>query len=227
MTSTNIRSAKLFFDIGANVGAWALDNLTHHNVDKIISVEASPITYPKLCDNCAGSDSIIPLQYAVTNHSKETIDFYHAYCDVLSTTNLKAFTNPESRFYQYCPVETHQVKTITLDRLIQQYGVPDLIKVDVESAEFECICSLSQPVETLCFEWAAETKDITYNCLVYLHDVLDYRRFCIQFGDAYIYRPIESDYVDYDTIKMQMSKIERSKTEKDWGMIWCASNASA
>ena len=213
--------AVLYFDIGANVGAWALDNITQHNVDKIISVEASPETYPKLLANCGDDRGIIPIQYAVTNHPHETIQFYHAHCDVLSTTNLAAFTNPESRFYQYCPVVPYDVKTITLDAMIQKYGVPDLIKIDVESAEFECLCSLSQPVKLLCFEWAAETKDITFRCLQYLHDVLGYRRFFIQFRDNYIFRPTDTDYVDYETVCDQMSKIERtSLKENDWGMIW-------
>lgn len=218
---SNSHTYGLVFDIGANVGAWALDNLTHHNIDKIISVEASPVTYPRLKESCGVFDSIVPLQYAVTNHPDKTIQFYHAYCDVLSTTNLKAFTNPESRFYQYCPVDTYQVNTITLDEMIKTYGVPDLIKIDVESAEFECISSLSIPVKVLCFEWAAETKDITYNCLAYLHDMLGYTRFYIQFGDKYIFRPNSTDYVDYETIKTQVGKIERVKDEKDWGMIWC------
>ena len=170
--------------------------------------------------NCGQDHGIVPIHYAVTNHPSETIQFYHAHCDVLSTTNLAAFTNPESRFYQYCPVKPYDVPTITLDRMISLYGVPDFIKIDVESAEFECLCSLSQPVELLCFEWAAETKDITHKCLAYLHDVLGYESFSIQFQDNYTYRPNQEDYVDYETIQERVAKLRRSPEEKDWGMIW-------
>ena len=114
-----------------------------------------------------------------------------------------------------------QAKTITLDRLIELYGVPDLIKIDVESAEFECISSLSQKVDTLCFEWAAETHDITFKCLHYLNETLGYTQFFIQFQDNYTFRPKVDDYVDFDTILNQLIKIQRSPNEKDWGMIWC------
>jgi len=210
--------SQLFFDIGANVGAWALENINY--CDKIVSVEASPITYNTLKTNC-DSSNIIVLNYAVTNSPEEYITFYHAHCDVLSTTNIRAFTNPESRFYNYCPYQTMQAKTITLDRLIELYGVPDLLKIDVESAEFECISSLSRKIETLCFEWAAETHDITFKCLKYLNETLGYEKFYIQFRDNYTFRPKEDDYVDYHTLLHRLMHIRRAPNEKDWGMIWC------
>lgn len=33
----------MFFDIGSNIGSWALANIDY--CDKIISIEASPITF--------------------------------------------------------------------------------------------------------------------------------------------------------------------------------------
>ena len=39
----------MFFDIGANVGLWAKANIQF--TDKIIAVEASPITFRKLVNN--------------------------------------------------------------------------------------------------------------------------------------------------------------------------------
>lgn len=52
----------MFFDIGANVGAWAKANV--HKCDKIISIEASPRTFDKLANQCK-DDKIILLNYAV------------------------------------------------------------------------------------------------------------------------------------------------------------------
>ena len=53
--------------------------------------------------------------------------------------------------------------------MVELYGLPDLIKINVEGGEFDVISSLHQKVPSLCFEWASETKDITYNCLDYLY----------------------------------------------------------
>ena len=133
---------------------------------------------------------------------------------------LAAFTNPESRFYQYCPYQVIRAKTITLDRLIELYGKPDLIKVDVESAEYECLSSLSQRVDLLCFEWAAETHEITFRCLDYLHIKLGFTKFCVQFQDNYSWRPSPDDYVDLETIMERLITIKKAD-EKNWGMIWC------
>ena len=36
----------MFFDIGANIGRWSLENL--NNCNKIIAIESSPDTFKKL-----------------------------------------------------------------------------------------------------------------------------------------------------------------------------------
>jgi hypothetical protein len=96
------------------------------------------------------------------------------------------------------------------------YGVPDLIKIDVESGEYECITSLRQKVSMLCFEWASETNNITFKCIDYLYD-LGFRQYYIQNSDDYIFRPNDNDYYNIITIK---SKLENTIPKIDWGMIW-------
>ena len=97
------------------------------------------------------------------------------------------------------------------------YGVPDLIKIDVEGGELDCIKSLTRKVNTLCFEWASETNDITFNCLDYLHQ-LGYHKYFIQFEDEYTYKPDDSLYYDINTAK---DKLSRTIVKQDWGMMWC------
>ena len=129
----------MFFDIGANIGSWSLMNI--NSCDKIISVEASPITFNKLKHNCK-NDKIILLNYAVCNNNCNDITFYHANLDTVSTINKNWLTNDTSRFYNY-PYTEITCKTTTIDKLIEQYGLPDLIKIDVEGGEYECIASLT------------------------------------------------------------------------------------
>lgn len=71
----------LYFDIGANIGSWALANV--NQCDKIISVEASPITYDHLTHYCR-NPKIWLLNYAVCNHPEEFITFYHARASVFA-----------------------------------------------------------------------------------------------------------------------------------------------
>jgi len=202
----------MFFDIGSNIGNWSLANII--GCHKIIAVEASPITFNKLSDNCK-NNKIILLNYAVCNVENE-ITFYHAHCDVLSTINKEWLTSPDSRFYNY-PYAEITCKTITIDKLIETYGLPDLIKIDVEGGEYECIMSLSQKVKLLCFEWASETNHITVKCIDYL-STLGYTQYYMQIQDDYVFRPQDSDFYDINTIK---KKLADTIPKQDWGMIWC------
>jgi FkbM family methyltransferase len=203
----------MFFDIGSNIGNWSLVNI--NNCDKIIAVEASPITFTKLVNNCK-HDKIILLNYAVCNNNGDDITFYQADFHVLSTINKDWLTKETSRFYNERYTEI-TCKTITIDKLIDQYGLPDLIKIDVEGGEYECILSLTQKNKLLCFEWASETNSITFDCIDYLFG-LGYSQFYIQMTDDYLFRPDDNDFYDVSTTK---TILLNTKQKIDWGMIWC------
>lgn len=203
----------MYFDIGSNLGKWSLANITQ--CDKIISVEASPITFCRLVSNCQ-NDKLVLLNYAVCNNNGDDITFYQADCHLVSTINKDWLTKETSRFYNYPYTET-TCKTITIDKLIEQYGLPDLIKIDVEGGEYECIISLTQKVKLLCFEWTSEINDINFKCMDYLLN-LGFTQFYIQNQDNYLFRPQDGDFYDISTIK---TKLLNTIPKKDWGMIWC------
>jgi FkbM family methyltransferase len=203
----------MYFDIGANRGRWAYANI--NAADKIICVEASPSTFTQLHSNISQHPKITCLNYAVCDNSGQDITFYHCpNADVLSTLNKEWLTAETSRFYNTAYTEII-CKTITMDNLIQTYGVPSLIKIDVEGGEYECIKSLHTKVDTLCFEWASETNSVTFKCLDYL-EALGYTQFHIQHTDTYTYRP--SSYTTIADVKTQLNN---SRPKHDWGMIWC------
>jgi len=202
----------MFFDIGSNIGKWSLSNLNICN--KIVAVEASPNTFNKLIDNVKNNSKIVCLNYAVCNSSKEYITFYDSQADTLSTINKDWLDSEDSRFYKYQNYSIIQCKTIKLDKLIEIYGVPNLIKIDVEGGEFECVSSLTQKVENLCFEWASETNQITFNCIDYLK-TLGYTEFSVQLEDNYNYRP--TVYTNSNLVK---NFLKQTTPKKEWGMIW-------
>lgn len=202
----------LYFDIGSNIGLWALANL--NRADKIVSIEASPNTFSRLVANCI-HEKIELLNYAICNNNNEDITFYDSKNDVLSTINKDWLTNKESRFYN-TPYTEIKCKTMTIDRLIQIYGKPDLIKIDVEGGEYDCISSMTQKVDVLCFEWASEVNDITFKCLDYLL-IIGFTKFYLQFKDDYNFRPEDNEYYDIHTIKEELAS---TQPKNHWGMIW-------
>lgn len=205
----------LVFDIGANIGKWSIANID--NVNQIIAVEASPKTFGQLKEKCNSKQNILPLNYAVCNNNGKDIVFYESNSDCISTLNIDWLNNPISRFYKHSNFTEIICKTITLDMLIEQYGKPQFIKVDVEGAEFDCISSLTQKIDLLCFEWASELKEISFKCIDYL-STLGFNKFYIQNGDSYTFRPSEEQFYDINLLKENLSK---TRLKIDWGMIWC------
>ena len=202
------------FDIGANNGAWTRANINRFN--KIVSVEASPTTFERLVKNSNSEKSVL-LNYAVCNNNGEDITFYMATGnDVFSTLNKDWLTSETSRFYNE-PYTQTTCKTITIDNLIKTYGLPDLIKIDVEGGEYECISSLTQKVKLLCFEWASEVNSITFKCIDYLFTI-GFTQFYIQDSDHYTFRPDDNNFYD---INLTKNKLLTMKEKIDWGMIWC------
>jgi FkbM family methyltransferase len=61
-----------------------------------------------------------------------------------------------------------QVETTTLDRLIDQHGVPAFVKIDVEGAEPAVLGGLSRPVRALSFEYLPRAADHVEACLAQL-----------------------------------------------------------
>jgi FkbM family methyltransferase len=202
----------MYFDIGANVGNWTAANIGLAN--KIVAVEAIPETYVALKAGCG--DMVIPLNYAVCNNGGEDIVFYKTNINTLSTLNRDWLDSPESRFFGQ-PYTEIVCPTITLDALIDTYGEPDLIKIDVEGGEFDCVSSLTRKVAHLCFEWAAETNNVSVQCLDHLVG-LNFTQFYLQFRDDYTFRPNSNEYVGVETIKLQLAAAVK---RVDWGMVWC------
>ena len=201
----------MFFDIGANEGRWSIANLKY--ADKIIAIDASPTAFNRLKQNVKNYPNIVCLNYAVCN-SKEDVTFYNSYCDTVSTLDINWLVSEKSRFGNQWSYSEVKCKPISIDQLIVTYGQPELIKVDVESGEYEAISSLTKKVKNLCFEWASEMNDVTLKCIDYLIS-LGFTEFAYQLDDNYTTRPDK-----YTTAHDVVEFLKTTTPKKEWGMIW-------
>jgi FkbM family methyltransferase len=155
----------LCFDIGANRGDFTVAALGKGY--DVVAIEAAPKVFGELVSNFIYSPRVIPLKYAVSGSDYQYIEFYEAEEDGLSTINLDWLTD-ESMPYAGKPYRTVTATTITLDTLAQIYGVPDLIKIDVEGAEWSVFKGLSSKMGTIAFEWTLATIEEHQKQLEYL-----------------------------------------------------------
>jgi FkbM family methyltransferase len=207
----------LIFDIGSNIGKYTIHNYTDKT--KIIAVEASLKTFETLVKNTQHLSNVTCLNYAVCDSDQAFVDFWICQtADTLSTLDKRWLFSDDSRFgNSNFTVGSYKVSvpTVSIDTLIDKYGIPDLIKIDVEGAEELVVKSLTKKVKCLCFEWAAEWKDDICRTIDIL-SALGFTQFHIQHEDNYDYKP--SDYEFSATECKEQINIKIHKV--DWGMIW-------
>lgn len=227
----------LVFDIGYNVGEFSEAVINKHSNAKIIAVEANE----NLCtrNRNKNNPNITLLNNLMSDKDDEEIDFYIESKQLGISTASKEFMD-NSRFTKgsknlgsnsanWCdPVK---VKSITLDSLINRYGIPNLIKIDVEGFEYNVIRGLNKKAEDICLEWHEEDYDSLLKIVSHLQ-ILGYEKFGVigwfdegdvfdkvtfsSKGDPYLEYPNEF----YTWEELDMNRLVKSERRINYGMFF-------
>ena len=174
----------LIFDIGFNVGEFTQTCFNKYKDCSIIAVEANPNLCNAVSQHFFTNYNFSLLNNLVSNKEDEEIDFYISHATTGVSTASTEFMN-NSRFTQGSknlpqnsvswapPVK---VQSTTVDAMIERYGMPDLIKIDVEGYELNVLSGLTQKANDICFEWHEEERDNLYKILKHLQS-LGYEQF--------------------------------------------------
>ncbi len=204
----------LIFDIGANTGNFTQECLSVYPEASIVSIEANDDLIPILKEKFLGNQKIVLLNYLMSSTNNQYIDFYISNTNTISTASHDWISL--SRFSDaYSWNRVIKKETINLDRLIEIYGKPDLIKVDVEGYELEVIRGLSSKQSEICFEWTEENYTNLNKICEYLHN-LGYADFGFTYEDNHLDRP--NNYTSWSKCDIHKD-IDISRKEK-WGMVW-------
>lgn len=156
-----IKKDQLCFDIGANVGSKT--ELFLSIGAQVIAIEPQKQCCDILLKKFKNNNRVTVEKIAVGESNKELE------LKVSNESQISTFSNEFIRAYSYQAQfnwdgrETVKVKT--LDVLIQQYGIPDFCKIDVEGYEFEVFKGLTQNIPLLSFEFNHPLKHLALKCL--------------------------------------------------------------
>jgi len=154
----------LVFDVGANVGRWT--EVLRSAGCRVVAVEPQADHAAALARRYAGDSGVTVMAAAVAESAGE-LELYLAPSSEHATTSRRWMTDMVSRagFDADYWHTTVTVPAITLDHLIDEYGEPDYLKLDVEGSEPSALQGLSRPVSLVSFETHGETVDDARACI--------------------------------------------------------------
>ena len=164
----------LCFDLGAHVGnrtnAWIALGA------KVIAIEPQPNCMDYLKKKFAGNEKVVLKQCAVGEKPGTAQMHISAQTPTVSTladANWRQTINDDTSF-EVKWEKTIAVDMVTLDALIEQYGMPDFCKIDVENFEVEVLRGLSKPLPCLSVEYYPATIANAIKCVELLEGIAEY-----------------------------------------------------
>jgi FkbM family methyltransferase len=144
-----LKDGDIYFDIGANYGN-RISPIENIGVSLIVAVEPQKGCCDYLRENFKG---ITVLQNGV-GAKAERKTFYVSSDSVLSSFSKDFIAKTgDTRFVGNTWENTEEIEIITLDSLIDKYGIPDFVKVDVEGFEVEVFKGLTKKLKVISFEY--------------------------------------------------------------------------
>ena len=130
-------SYKLVVDVGANVGVFSSYMLMSEYASKIVAVECDHKALKDLKKNFKHNTNVTVIEKAL-HYSEEPITFYHSPENPVISSTL----SPDQLESHMAGVKGNvvvTVPTVTLKELIDVYEEIDLLKIDIEGAEYDVI----------------------------------------------------------------------------------------
>jgi len=109
-------------------------------------------------------------------------------------------------------IKSLAVPMTTLDALIDKYGTPAFIKIDVEGSEQEALFGLSRPVKALSFEFTIIQRDVALACIERCI-ALGLVRFNAALGESQIF--VSAEWVDGEAIARWLTGLPSAANSGD------------
>ena len=183
------KKGSLFIDIGANIGYYSF--LLHNNFDMILAVEPHPknIGIIEGVKEKYGYNKVTSLSVAVSNRDGKAKLYFGRHCGGHSLLNVFPYSPQEHRHtIRKLKSTFFTVQAVTLNTLLQTIESVDLVKVDVEGAEWKVLGGANEVMQKI-KSWLIELHDLTRKTeLEDLMKSFDYKVKWVDFRHLYAWK---------------------------------------
>ncbi|QDV43152.1 hypothetical protein Enr13x_30060 [Stieleria neptunia] len=215
--SNFVQPGSIVFDVGANLGNRAKVFLALGA--KTIGVEPQPYCQEVLRQGLANKDGFHLESCALGTEPGEAEMFVSSAHTISSMSKEWIQDVKESgRFAEHNWDQTIRVPVKTMDDMIDQYGTPAFVKVDVEGFELAVVSGLSKPVGAISLEFVPEHLENTLQCVDRLAAIAP-TKFRYSLWDNMEWGM--EDWVGADQIKHILTQLDNDK----WGDLFARTTA--
>lgn len=175
----------LCFDIGAHLGNRT--KVWRRLGARVVAVEPQEVCLIHLRKRFGQDSKVTILPVAVAAEAGETMLHVSALTPTITSLAGEEWQQDmqDSSSFTVKWDYSVPVKTVTLEELVQEYGIPDFCKIDVEDLELEVLKGLHTAIPLLSFEYLSIRIGKTIDCIQRLEEIGNYE-YNWSYGESHV-----------------------------------------